>query len=315
MPKPLQYYNNSLIYCKGEESDKVFLLQSGSVNLVSEDIETGDNVRETVQPGEFFGVRSALGRYPRDENALVLSEATVSVFTVPEFELYAMSDTKFILDLLKVFSGQMRQIHTRIAVLSKTDKLKPETGLFGIGERYLKKKQYSHAKYIFSRYLTHYPEGRDAAKAAINLHLAETGLARAEQGIEEPSDEFNPANAYYNALNFIKSEKYGDALHVFTQVANSEDTIWAAKGIYEIGRCLYFMNKYEECIKHYQHMILLHPKHQDIKDAMYYVGQAYERIGKKTVAAAWYKKIIALPFSDNDKTRSKTIQALEALGG
>jgi len=181
MPKPFQYNNDSLIYCKGEESDKVFILQSGKVSLILEDIETGENVREIVKPGEFFGVRSALGRYPRDENAVVLSDAVVLAFTVPEFELLAMSNTKLILKMLKSFSGHMRQIYTRISDLYKEENKTPDEGLFEIGEKYLENKRYSHAKYIFTRYLIYYPEGKNAGRAAKNLDIVEIALAQNAQ--------------------------------------------------------------------------------------------------------------------------------------
>ena len=62
MPKPLQYRAGSLIYFQGDPADKVFILQAGRVNLVYQDIETGQDVHDLVQPGEFFGVKSALGR-------------------------------------------------------------------------------------------------------------------------------------------------------------------------------------------------------------------------------------------------------------
>jgi TolA-binding protein len=315
MPKPLQYNNDSLIYCEGEESDKVILLQNGKVSLVSEDITTGENVKETVLPGDFFGVRSALGRYPRDENAIVVSDASVAVFTVPEFELYAMSDTKIILNLLKIFSGQIRQTHRLIASLAKTRNLRPDEGLFTTGEKYLKDKRYSHAKYVFTRYLDLYPKGKDADKAAKNLQLAEDGIAQSAKGEEVLPEKFNAGKAYYNAINLIKTEKFEEAMRIFTQVSHSENPEWAAKGVYEIGRCLFFLNKYEDCIKHYQNMFAEFPKHQDIKDAMFHVGQACEKTGKKESAADWYEKILAMPGSDNDKIRAKTIQALEAIGG
>jgi tetratricopeptide (TPR) repeat protein len=281
------------------------------VNLVSEDIETGENMKETVLPGEFFGVITALGRFPREENAIVALDATVDVFTVPEFELYAMSDSKIILDLLKTISVQTRQVHTRIAILSNPIKLSPDEALFGIGEKHLKKGRHSHAKYVFTRYLELYPNGKDADKAAKNLNLGENAL---EEGAEK-GENFNPAKAYYNAINLIKMEKYKDALRVFTQVADSEDTEWAPKGVYEVGHCLFLLNRFEECIKHYKKMLLLNTKHPDIKDAMYYMGQACEKMDEKNLAIEWYKKVIDLPSSENDKTRAKTIQALEALGG
>jgi CRP-like cAMP-binding protein len=202
MPKPLQYKANSFIYCQGEESDRVFILQDGKVNLIYEDIETRKNVQETVQPGDFFGVKSAIGRYPREENAVVVSDAVVLAFTVPEFELYAMSDTKIILNLLRSFSIQMRQIHKQISLLSGTAKIKPDEGLFVIGEKYLKNKRFSHAIYIFTRYLTLYPKGKDAEKAAKNLQLAEIGAKQ-----QAPLEKFNAGMAYYDTVNLVKRNR------------------------------------------------------------------------------------------------------------
>ena len=62
MPKPAQYRSGSLIYFQGDPADKIFILQTGKVSLVYQDMETGADVKDSVQPGEFFGVKSALGR-------------------------------------------------------------------------------------------------------------------------------------------------------------------------------------------------------------------------------------------------------------
>ena len=177
MPKPLQYQNGSLIFAQGEEAEKIYILQNGKVSLVYQDIETGNDVRDQVQPGEFFGVKSALGHFPREENAIAVADSTVLAFTVPEFETLALSNTGIVLKMLKVFSNQMRRIHTQVSKLTASTEAKPEDGLFAIGEKYLKLKRYSHAKYVFSRYLVHYPSGKDAAQATKNLQIVEVALA------------------------------------------------------------------------------------------------------------------------------------------
>jgi CRP-like cAMP-binding protein len=70
MPKVGNYRANSVIYFSGDViSDKVFVLQKGKVSLNYSDIETAKEIREIIQTGEFFGVKSALGKYPREENA------------------------------------------------------------------------------------------------------------------------------------------------------------------------------------------------------------------------------------------------------
>ena len=174
MPKPLQYKASSLIYANGDEADKVFILQNGRVSLVYEDVETGQDIRDPLQPGEFFGVKSALVRYPRQENAIVLSDSSVMALTVPEFEALVMSNTRIIMKMLKVFSNQMRRIHAQVSNLLEKKEVKPDEGLFAIGERYMKNRRFAHAKYIFKRYLELYPTCKRAAQAAKYLQTAES---------------------------------------------------------------------------------------------------------------------------------------------
>ena len=177
MPKPLQYRTGSLIYFQGDPADLVFILQKGAVRLGYKNIETGEDVHDMVQPGEFFGVKSALGRFPREESAMALKDSALMAFSVPEFEALAMANTRIIMKMLKVFSNQLRRVHNQVSVMMSTKEYtKPEDGLFSIGEYYLKTKNYQKARHVFSRYLSYYPSGPNAAQASNFLHDAETAL-------------------------------------------------------------------------------------------------------------------------------------------
>jgi CRP-like cAMP-binding protein len=346
MPKPFQYRAGSLIYFQGDAADKVFILQKGAVNLVYQDIETGQDVHDMVQPGEFFGVKSSLGKYPREENAIALSDTMVMAFTVQEFEAIAMANTRIIMKMLKVFSNQMRRIHHQVSSLMEQEEANPEAGLFNVGEYYLKNKRFSQAKYVFSRYLTYHPSGRNAAQAAKNLETAETSLARYGDGkgpgvslgsaaprpapAPEASFDFSApapaaaapaaelsdtAKAYYDAVSFISQEKYPQAYVAFKKIVEAnDDPEYAAKSSYEIGRCLFLLNKFDDCIKYYTMMLTKYPKHPDLRDAIFFIGQAYEKTGKKEQAAAFYKKILSMPGGDEDEgTAVKAKRALKAL--
>jgi TolA-binding protein len=351
MPKPLQYRSGSLIYFQGDAADKVFILQKGTVSLVYQDIETGQDVHDMVQPGEFFGVKSALGRYPREENAVALQDTAVMAFTVPEFEALAMANTRIIMKMLKVFSNQMRRIHKQVSSLMEKEELNPDVGLYNVGEYYLKNKRFSQAKYVFGRYLTYYPSGRNAVQAAKYLELAETSLSRYGDGKgpavstagssaappgaapsrpPAPPDEFdhtpgaapaaspaalsNTAKAYYDAVSYISQEKYQQAYLSFKKIVDAgEDPEYVAKSTYEIGRCLYLLNKYDDCIKYYTMMITKYPKHPDLRDAIFFIGQSYEKNNRKDQAAAFYKKILSMSSDDDDGTTIKAKRALRAL--
>ena len=328
MPKPLQYKTGSLIYFQGDPADKVFILQTGRVNLTYQDIETGEDVHDTVQPGEFFGVKSALGRFPREENAMAMQDATIMAFSVPEFEALAMANTRIIMKMLKVLSNQLRKIHRQVtSLMEKEDQQNPEAGLYSVGEYYLKNKKFGQARYVFSRYLTYYPSGRNAAQAANNLQQAEIAVAKAGgvspgMNVESsfastasPGDGLTDAGrAYYDAVSLISQKKYQQAYLAFKKVVDAnEDPEYVAKSIFEIGSCLFLLNKYDDCIKYYTMMITKYPKHPDLADALFYMGQSYERSNRRDQAQTFYKKILSMPGDSEDGAHVKARRALKAL--
>jgi len=324
MPKPVRFHSGSVIYFQGDPADKIYILQTGTISLVYQDIDTGADVRDSVQPGEFFGVKSALGRYPREENAAAVSDATVMVFTVPEFENVAMANTRIIMKMLKVFSNQMRRVHKQVSKLMAKEDVSPADGLFNIGELYLKNSRFSHAKYVFGRYLTFYPSGKDVIQAARNYELAEEALKRyadgkgsyAASGRSIPAflDAADKTEKSYNeAVSLVSLGKYQEAFTSFKQITDENvSPIWTAKASFGIGRCMFLLNKYEDSLKYFTNMLMNFPKHPDLKDAMFIMGQCNENIGRKDQAAAFYKKIISLGGSD--ALIEKVTQALDAMG-
>jgi TolA-binding protein len=333
MPKPLQYRAGSLIYFQGDEADKVFLLQTGKVRLVYQDIETGEDVHDLVQPGEFFGVKSALGRYPREENAVAFQDAVIMAFSIPEFENLAMSNTRIIMKMLKVFSNQIRRIHKQVSSLMEKSEPDPEDGLFGIGEYYLKNRRFFQAKYVFSRYLTYYPAGKKAALAAKFLEFAENAWVKTENvktpapgmppaaepkgapGLSEGKAELSDtAKAYYDAVSMLSQAKYQQAYLLLKRLADAnEDPEYAAKSTYEIGRCFYLQGKFDDCIMHYTTMITRYPKHPALGDALFLMGQSYEKNNRKDQAITFYKKILSMPGDDDDSLHVKAQKALKGL--
>jgi len=200
MPKSVAFKSNSIVYFKGDTSDKVYLLKTGKVSLKFNDIETGQEMYDLIQTGEFFGVKSALGKYPREETAIVLQDADTIVFSVPEFEQVVLNNTRIIMKMLKVFSNQLRRIHKQVRDLISNDEQveNHEAGLFNIGEYYLKSKRYSQALHAFRRYLTYYPSGVYAQQALLNTEAAER-YAKASGAATGTSRASAPAGAMATA--------------------------------------------------------------------------------------------------------------------
>jgi TolA-binding protein/CRP-like cAMP-binding protein len=345
----MQYNANSIIFFKGDVSDRVFLLNSGKVTLNYTDIETGQEIHDLIKTGEFFGVKSALGRYPREETAQVLTESAVIAFTVPQFEQLAMQNTRIIMKMLKVFSNQLRRVHKQVQNLIYTEEqIKPESGLYGIGDYYLKNKRYSQALYAFKRYLTYYPSGRYSAEVTQKLQQAEEYLQRYGQGKgpgpekedragaaaaageppqswakpsagatgrgEPPKGEMSEvAKLYYNAVSLMSQQKYQDAFTQFKKiVADGHDAEYTAKGQYELSRCLYYMQQFDGCIQSFGALIQKYPKHPDLREALFFVGKCYEAKKDAPKARGFYSKILSL-VSEEDPLARKVKKALRDL--
>lgn len=339
MPKATQYKTNSVIYFQGDVGDKIYILKAGKVLSKSNDIETKEEINELVAPGEFFGVKSALGRYPRDETAVVLADSEVLVFTVPEFEQLVLANTRIIMKMLKVFSNQLRRMHGKVQnLIGKGTTKDPEAGLFSIGEYYFQNRQYKPAVHALTRYLTLYPAGRYAVEASDLARKAGQGVAKTDStalfAAAGASDEpdFSPptpaasaspaasadpaaAKGFFEAVALANQEKYLDAFKIFQKiVATNADPEHSAKAEFEMGRCLVFLGKFDEATKHLTALIQKYPKHPDLKDALYFIGRSYQGKNDTTWARNFYNKILNLAAED-EPVAVKTRKALKELEG
>ena len=336
MPKPVRYKANSIVYFKGDNNDSVYILKSGSVILKYQDIETGQELQDIISTGEFFGVKSALGKYPREETAFVVKDAEMLAFTVPEFEAVVMQNTRIIMKMLKVFSNQLRRIHKQLSNLISTGEDEdPESGLFKIGTYYQQCGKNVQALYAFRRYLTYYPSGKFASEATENLQRVELLAQNSPSGGAQSGPSVgasaapsaggggkgsggtmsDTAKEYYRGVNLFSQEKYGDALNVFKQViVSGGDSEYQAKAQFEVGRCLFAMRNYDTCIKHFSAMIQKYPKHPDMLEALFSVGNSYEQLADPAKAAGFYKKILSMA-EDGTKVHRKAARALEKVQG
>ena len=344
-PKAVQYRANSIIYFKGDQSERIFLLNSGKVSLSYIDIETGQEVRDLIKVGEFFGVKSALGRYIREETAVVLQDAAAMVFSVPEFELVASKNTRIITKMLKVFSNQLRRIHRQVQNLMVSDEqVNPETGLYKIGEYYMNNKRYSQALHAYKRYLVYYPSGAYAADVTNKIMQAEEfvskyGSGGAPASASPPSsapsagpsagarpqpaaagqvptpvgEQPDLAQAYYNAVSLISQEKYTEAYKAFKKMLDGgADPEYSSKAEFEMAKCLFYLKQYDNCIRSFSAIVQKFPKHPEMKDALFFVARSYEEKGDKAKAGGLFKKIISMGAEDDPVVR-KTKKALRAL--
>ncbi len=175
MPKAVQYTKGSIIYFAGDKDDRVFILQHGIVVVTSTDIETNTPVTEQIKNGEFFGVKSALGHFPREETATVLSDSIAISMTVPEFEKLFSSNKAIIMKMLRVFSNQLRQIHKKTeSILENKADINQQTGMLSVAQAFYDDEQYRSCCDVCLKFLTRYPDAPN--KDAVSKMYADAKL-------------------------------------------------------------------------------------------------------------------------------------------
>jgi len=127
MPKVTQYNKGSIIYFEGDKDERIFILQQGRMMLSGIDIETKTSTITLLQPGEFFGIKSALSRCPREETVTAADNSVCVILTVSEFEKYFSSNKQLIMKMLRIFSKELKTVHKKTSEI-----LNQPSSLFGI---------------------------------------------------------------------------------------------------------------------------------------------------------------------------------------
>ncbi|MEE1166483.1 MAG: Crp/Fnr family transcriptional regulator [Treponema sp.] len=157
MPTVKQYTKGSIPYFAGDQDERIFILQQGLVILTSVDPETGKTNTEQVRPGEFFGVKSALGHFPREETATVLAESVTVVLSIAEFEQLFSNNKQIIMKMLRVFSNQLRQIHRKTESILNNVPEDPQSGMLSVAKSFYEDDEFSSCCDICIKFLKRFP--------------------------------------------------------------------------------------------------------------------------------------------------------------
>ena len=157
MPKAMQYTKGSIVYFEGDKDERIFILQKGILVLTTTDVETHQPVTEQVKNGEFFGVKSALGRFPREETATALTDCVTIALTIQEFEQIFSSNKQIIMKMLRVFSNQLRLIHKKTEAILNNVPEDQQTGMIAVAKSFYNDEEYLSCCDICVKFLSLYP--------------------------------------------------------------------------------------------------------------------------------------------------------------
>ena len=325
MPKAVQYSANSVIYFSGDFDARVFLLHNGHIALNSLDIETGAQVTEYIKTGEFFGVKSALGNYPREESAMVLTDSLVYTFSVAEFESFAQTNTRIILQMLKVFSRQLRNIHRQLeSLMDSKQQTNNEDGLFTVATAFYKSQHYQAAAQVAARYRALYPAGKHLAAIgpiiANSAQMAGRSFGEARQpgsmgdtSSGQPtasapipatgpiqSTQANDATAdltFQLAEDLVKQEKWADAYKQYHTIIEMKQGTKLEAAYLGAAHCLYKQSEFVRCIQLGTGFITQFPKSLKLAEILMFLGMCYQGMERPDKALPFYDKALTMAGS------------------
>src|SRR5574344_406159 len=199
MPKAMQYTKGSIVYFSGDKDERIFILQKGILVLTSIDIESNQPVTEQVKSGEFFGVKSALGHFPREETATVLTDSTCIVLTVQEFEQIFSGNKPVMMKMLRVFSNQLRQIHQKTEAILSNIGEDGQTGMIAVAKSFYDDEQYVSCCDVCIKFLSIYPntpKKDEVAKLYADAKLRnDKAAAKSKDASQDPSSPDDDSSA------------------------------------------------------------------------------------------------------------------------
>lgn len=188
----MQYTKGSIIYFEGDHDERIFIMQQGAVLLTSTDIESGQPVAEQVKSGEFFGVKSALGHFRREETATALVPTVAVALTIQEFEILFSNNKQLIMKMLRVFSNQLRQIHKKTESILNNIQEDQQSGMLAVAKSFYDEEQFRSACDVYMKFMKRYPNSPqmpDVQKKYQDAKLRSDKLAAVSRGAAVDYDD------------------------------------------------------------------------------------------------------------------------------
>lgn len=255
MPKAMSYTKGSIIYFEGDIDDRVFILQKGHVVITTTDVETKLQTSEQIKQGEFFGVKSAIGHFPREETVMTLDEAVCISMTSQEFENLFSNNKQLIMKMLRVFSNQLRQIHKKTeSVMNNNENFNQMDGLLGVARAFYSDEKWQSCEDVCKTYLRLYPTEANNKEVKEMLlkssAYVKKGISSADAIEETAPSAAGSSIKMFDLPAFKRFQKtYENGQVIITEYERGETFYLIQNGTVQLTKCINDTNKNLDILK------------------------------------------------------------------
>lgn len=185
----IKFNKGAYITIEGKSSNGLFyIIRTGTVTLSK---EASDNQGEILNPGDFFGVVSAMSGHNYIETTTANSDVSLIMVNKNQFPLLIQKNNPIAMKIILSFSRKLRELDksiTEMSLKSVSIPFEDTVNLFGLGEFYFSAKLYNQAFYAFYRFIQYCPDN-DLVPKAKEFMLQMKAQAKAVY-LEPKADEF-----------------------------------------------------------------------------------------------------------------------------
>ncbi|MBR4449106.1 MAG: Crp/Fnr family transcriptional regulator [Treponema sp.] len=254
MPKPVAYTKGSIIYFEGDKDERVYILQKGCVVVTSTDPETNLPVTEQIKTGEFFGVKSSLGHFPREETATAITDSVCICMTLQEFEVLFSNNKPVIMKMLRVFSNQLRAVHKKTeAILNKGQDINQQSGMMSVAQAFFDDESWRSCADVCINYLKRYPTASNKEAVA---KMYTTANARAQRKVVSEVQDVTADPSTNKALKLFElpafsrfAKKYERDQAIITEFEPGDSFYLIQSGNVQLVKCVNGQKKNLDILK------------------------------------------------------------------
>lgn len=154
----VNYKKSAYILIEGKASNGCFfIIRTGKVAISK---EVNQNQQEILNPGDFFGVVSAMSGHNCIETSVALVDCTLIKVHKDQFPLLIQKNNPIAMKIILSFSRKLRELNnsiTELTLKSVSISYEDVVNLMNIGEFYYNQQQYNQAFYAYYRFIQYCP--------------------------------------------------------------------------------------------------------------------------------------------------------------